>query len=165
MSLSAALLPEFDYEMANLRKTLERIPDDKFEYKPHPKSNTAKWMMNHLANLPGWAVITLKQDGLDFTPDFKEEQGSTTAEVLALFDKNVAEARAAIESTSDEEFYKNWRLSAQGQEIFTMPRIQCMRSFVMNHMIHHRAQLTMYLRLNDLPVPGLYGPSADEGNF
>ena len=101
MSLSAALLPEFDQEMANLRRTLERVPDEKFGYKPHPKSNTMGWLANHLANLAGWSVVTMKQDGLDFTPDFKMPEGKTTQEVLAIFDKNVVEARAAIAAGSD----------------------------------------------------------------
>ena len=162
MSLSAALLPEFDQEMANLRRTLERVPDDKFGYKPHPKSNTMGWLANHLANLAGWPVVTMKQDGLDFTPDFKLPEGKTTQEVLEIFDKNVVEARAAIAAGSDEDMMKNWTLSSQGKVFFTMPRIACLRTMAMNHIIHHRAQLTVYLRMNDLPVPALYGPSADE---
>jgi uncharacterized damage-inducible protein DinB len=165
MNLSAALLPEFDMEMGNLRKTLERVPDEKLDFKPHPRSNTMGWMMNHLANLPGWATITLKQDGLDFGPDMREPMVATTAEVLAVFDKNLAAARAALAEASDEDLMKNWTLSNQGKEIFSMPRIACLRGMIMNHMIHHRAQLTVYLRLNDLPVPALYGPSADEGTF
>ena len=162
MSISQSLLPEFDMEMGNLRKTLERIPDDKFGYKPHPRSNTMGWMANHLANLANWATITLTQDGLNFTPDMKVTEVGTTAEVLAVFDKNLAEARAALAAISDADMMKNWTLSAQGNVIFSMPRIACMRGFVMNHMIHHRAQLTVYMRLNDIPVPALYGPSADE---
>jgi uncharacterized damage-inducible protein DinB len=162
MSLSAALLPEFDQEMGNLRRTLERVPDDKFNFKPHPKSNTMSWMVNHLANLTGWTVVTMKQDSLDLTPDFKMPEATTTAEILATFDKNLKEARAAIAETSDEDMMKNWTLSSEGKEIFTLPRIACLRGMIMNHMIHHRAQLTVYLRMNDLPVPALYGPSADE---
>ena len=165
MSLSAALLPEFDQEMGNLRRTLERVPDDMFNFKPHPRSNTMGWMVNHLANLTGWTVVTLKQEGLDLSPDFKLPEAKTTAEILATLDKNVSEARAAIAETSDADMMKSWTLSSQGKVIFTMPRIACLRGMVMNHMIHHRAQLTVYLRLNDLPVPALYGPSADEGQF
>jgi uncharacterized damage-inducible protein DinB len=165
MSLSAALLPEFDSEMGNLRRTLERVPDDKFNYKPHPKSATMGWLANHLANMPGWTVVTIKEDGLNFTADMREPEGKTTAEILAIFDKNVADARAAIAGAPDADLMKNWTLSSQGKEIFTMPRIACLRGMIMNHVIHHRGQLTVYLRLNDIPVPALYGPSADEGSF
>jgi uncharacterized damage-inducible protein DinB len=165
MSISEVVLPEWDQEMAGLRTTLERVPDDRMDFKPHAKSNTVNWLANHLANMPSWAAATVTTDGLDFTPDYKEPQGKTTAEILTIFDKAAAEGRAALASTSDEEWQKNWTLSAQGKEIFTMPRTTCVRSMVLNHMIHHRAQLTMYLRLMDVPVPGLYGPSADEGSF
>jgi uncharacterized damage-inducible protein DinB len=169
MSISASLLPEFDQEMANLRKTLERIPDTKFDYKPHPRSNTMSWMANHLANLPSWTVFTMAQDSFDVMPSgdqpYREPAGKNTAEVLAILDKNLGLARKALEDASDEQFMQTWQLLKGGQPIFSMPRLAVVRSMILNHMIHHRAQLTVYLRLNDIPVPALYGPSADEGSF
>ena len=165
MSLNAALLPEFDQEMANLRKTLERVPDDKFDWKPHPKSNTMSWLANHLANLPSWAVFTMRETTLELGSDYKEPVAKTAAELVELFDKNLAEGRAALAAASDEDYMQDWELRVHGKQIFSMPRIAVVRGMILNHMIHHRAQLTVYFRLNDVPVPALYGPSADEGSF
>ena len=169
MSISASLLPEFDQEMANLRKTLERVPDGKFDWKPHPKSNNMGWLANHLANLPSWMAFTLSQDSLDVMPAtgdaYKEPKADNTAGIVAQLDKNVAAARQALQSATDEQLMKPWSLLKGGQPIFTMPRVAVLRGMVMNHMIHHRAQMTVYLRMNDVPVPALYGPSADEGSF
>ena len=169
MNISQSLLAEFDMEMANTRKTLERVPDDKFSFKPHPKSADMGWMANHLANLVSWTTVTFQTDSLDFDPPggspYKPETASTTKRLLEIFDQNLKEARAALESATNEQFMQNWTLLKGGQTVLTMPKIAVMRSFVMNHVIHHRAQLTVYLRLNDIPVPALYGPSADEGSF
>jgi uncharacterized damage-inducible protein DinB len=166
MAISKAMLPEFDYEMANTRKTLERIPDDKFDWKPHTKSMTMGGLATHLANLPTWAVRAVKHESFDMAPPgeapSRTAQANSRSEVLDTFDKNVAEARAAIAEASDEELMKKWSLLSGGQTVMTLPRIAVLRSFVMNHSIHHRGQMSVYLRLNDLPVPGLYGPSADE---
>jgi uncharacterized damage-inducible protein DinB len=167
MSISASLLPEFDQEMANTRKALERMPDDKFDWKPHEKSGTMGWLANHLANLPSWTVYTINQDSLDLAPtegeSLKWEGKGSRQELLDYFDKNVGAARAAIAEASDEEFLKPWSLLKGGVTLMTLPKIAVMRGFVMNHIIHHRGQFTVYLRLNDVPVPPLYGPSADEG--
>ncbi len=167
MSISASLLPEFDQEMANTRKALERIPDDKFDWKPHEKSGAMGWLATHLANLPSWAVLTIKQDSLDLAPpgggSFRIEPKNSRREILEDFDKNVAAARAAIAGASDEELLKPWSLLKGGVTLMTLPKIAVLRSFVMNHIIHHRGQFTVYLRLNDVPVPSIYGPSADEG--
>ena len=167
MSISASLLPEFDQEMANTRTALERMPDDKFDWKPHEKSGTMGWLANHLANLPSWTVYTINQDSLDLAPtdgeSIKWEGKGSRQELLDYFDKNVGAARAAIAEASDEEFLKPWSLLKGGVTLMTLPKIAVMRGFVMNHIIHHRGQFTVYLRLNDVPVPPLYGPSADEG--
>ena len=167
MSISASLLPEFDQEMANTRKALERMPDDKFDWKPHEKSGTMGWLANHLANLPSWTVYTINQDSLDLAPtdgeSLKWEGQGSRQELLDYFDKNVGAARAAIAEASDEEFLKSWSLLKGGVTLMTLPKIAVMRGFVMNHIIHHRGQFTVYLRLNDVPVPPIYGPSADEG--
>jgi uncharacterized damage-inducible protein DinB len=168
MKISDALLPEFDQEMAGTRKTLERCPQDKFEFTPHPKSWKMVSLATHIVNMVGWTVDTIGKDSFDVAPvgapPYKEEPATSTADLLAKFDKNVAAARAAIAGASNEHLMALWSLQQGGQTMFSMPRIACIRSFVMNHTIHHRAQLCVYLRLNDIPVPALYGPSADEMN-
>jgi len=169
MGLSQSLLPEFDHEMANTRKTLERVPDDKWDWKPHEKSTAMGGIATHLTNITIWAIYTIDQDSIDLAPEGKPLPGAelvkSQAELLALFDTNVAKARAAIAGASDADLSRPWTLMANGKTILTMPKIAVLRSFIMNHMIHHRAQLGVYLRLNDLPVPSIYGPSADEASF
>jgi len=165
MPLSQALLPEFDNEMANTRKTLERVPEEKFAWKPHEKSFPMGSLAAHLANLPSWASLTLGSDSFDLAPDGKQlktPELHTRQAVLDEFDKNIAAARSAIESAGDGELFKPWKLLSNGQTVMTLPKMAVLRNFVMNHMIHHRAQLGVYLRLNDIAVPSIYGPSADE---
>ena len=169
MKINEALLPEFDQEMANTRKTLERVPDDKLGWKPHPKSFAMGSLATHIVNMIGWTTDTIAKDSFDVAPPgappYKEEPLGSRKALLEKFDKNVASARAAIAGASDEHLLKPWSLLAGGNTIFTMPRIACLRGFVMNHTIHHRAQLGVYLRLNDVAVPAIYGPSADETAF
>ena len=169
MSLSGALLPEFDHEMANTRKTLERVPDDKFDWKPHQKSFSMGGLATHLATLPSWAAITIQKDSIDIAPQGepppRANPCNSREELLERFDGHISTARAAIAGASDEDLLKTWTLIAGGKTIFAVPRIAALRSFVMNHNVHHRAQLGVYLRLNDIPVPSIYGPSADEGAF
>ncbi|MGD1091806.1 MAG: DinB family protein [Bryobacteraceae bacterium] len=161
------LLPEFDQEMANTRKTLERVPEDKFGWKPHEKSMAMDRLSGHIAQMVGWTIPTINLDEMDFMPEggpaFQPLIPTSRKQLLDEFDKFVAEARAAIAGASDLHLLKGWTLKGAGKTIFTMPRIAVIRTFVMNHIIHHRAQLGVYLRLNDVPVPSLYGPSADEG--
>ena len=167
MPIAAMLLPEFDQEMANTRKTLERIPDDKFDWTPHAKSFNMANLATHIANMAGWLKETMTMDTFDIqppgAPPYKEEPAKSSAELLAKFDKNVSAARAALAAASDEAFGAPWSLLMTGNVLFTMPRGAVVRGMILNHIIHHRAQLTVYLRLNDIPVPALYGPSADEG--
>ena len=171
MTLSATLLPEFDQEMASTRKSLERVPEDKFDWKPHPKSGTLGWLATFMAVLPSWASTTIVQDSLDLAPPGSPPPqpnpvAASRQAVLELFDKNVTAARAALAGASDEQLMKPWTLLKGGVTVVTLPKIAVLRSFVMNHMIHHRAQLGVYLRLNDVPVPAIYGPTADEaGGF
>lgn len=169
MPINQALLGEFDHEMAGTRKTLERIPEDKFDWAPHPKSMKLGALAQHLADMPGWVANTIEQDSLDIAPDGKPMQTSpvrSRQEVLALFDKNVAKGRKALAAANDDsQWMKPWSLLATGKTLLTMPRIAVLRGFVMSHNIHHRAQLGVYLRLNNIPVPALYGPSADENTF
>jgi uncharacterized damage-inducible protein DinB len=169
LSYKDAILPEFDMEMNNTRRTLERVPDDKFSWKPHAKSGTLGWLAGHVANLPIWGAMTMKQDSLNLAP----ASGSPPAmpkpvnrkELLEVFDKNRADARAALAAADDDAYAKPWALLMGEKELFREPRAAVLRRMVLNHMIHHRGQLTMYLRLLDVPVPGLYGPSADERTF
>jgi uncharacterized damage-inducible protein DinB len=167
MKISDTLIPEFDQEMASTRKVLERCPEDKFGWRPHAKSWTMAELASHVAYLPDWARETLKKESLDVAPadgsqPYKRDAARSTRELLASFDKNVAAARVTIAETSDEAYGKLWTLLGGGKEIFSLPRLAVLRSFVFNHVIHHRGQLSVYLRLNDVPVPALYGPSADE---
>jgi uncharacterized damage-inducible protein DinB len=165
MGIAASMLPEFDHEMVNTRKTLERVPTDKFAWKPHEKSFPMGALATHVANLASWTNVTIDMEVLDMAPGgvpIKTPECQTTEELLSMFDSNVAKARATLEAATDEHLFKNWSLEANGQHILTMPRVAVLRGFVMNHLIHHRAQLGVYLRLNDIPVPSIYGPSADE---
>src|SRR5262245_36714048 len=164
MALKDALLPEFDREMESTRKTLERVPEDKFDWKPHEKSMAMGRLASHIANLFCWVSVALQTDSADIAPagEPPRKDPKTTAELVETFDRNVASARAALAEASDETLRAPWTMIAGGRTIFTAPRVAALRTFVMNHSIHHRAQLGVYLRLNDIPVPSVYGPSADE---
>jgi uncharacterized damage-inducible protein DinB len=169
MPINQSFLPEFDHEMATTRKALERVPEDKFGWAPHPKSMKMGDLAIHLALMPGWVKETLEREALDVAPGGKQmemPQARNRQELLALFDQNVAAGRAALaRATDDAQWMKPWALQANGQTLFSMPRVAVVRTFVLNHSIHHRAQLGVYLRLNDVPVPSTYGPSADEKTF
>ena len=164
MSLSASLLPEFDFEMATARRVIERVPSEKFSYKPHDKSMSMGALAGHIAEMPGWLVPAFAQDALDIS-GYQAPALASTAAVLAHFDKNVAAARAALAAAPAEAFFKNWSLMRGETTLMTMPKIAVVRTFVLNHVIHHRGQLSVYLRLNNIPVPSIYGPSADEGSL
>lgn len=169
MSIAQSLLPELDQEMAGTRKTLERIPEDKFEWRPHPKSFTMIGLATHIASMVGWGGVTLKVDSFDYAPPgaepYQEKPAESVAALLETFDKGLAEFREALANASDEELMKDWSLLGGGAVIFTRPRIACLRDMIFSHLVHHRAQLGVYLRMNDVPVPALYGPSADEGGM
>jgi uncharacterized damage-inducible protein DinB len=165
MPLNQALLPEFDHEMSNTRKSLERVPEDKLGWKPHNKSMTMGGLASHLATINHWADAIVGTDSFDVSTAPPQAQLNSRKDLLEAFDQNTAAARKAIAGASDEALMKPWSLKSKGETIFTLPRIGVLRSFIMNHTIHHRAQLGVYLRLNDIPVPSIYGPSADEGNM
>jgi len=162
MAFSQTLLPEFDEEMKNTRKMLEAVPDGRFDYKPHPKSMTLGQLATHVAQMPSWAATTLDVEVLEFGPDFKPQLASSRDELLEMFDKGVADARPKIAAASDADWQKTWTLKFAGKTMLSMPRAAIMRSTVLNHMVHHRAQLGVYLRLNEVAIPGMYGPSADD---
>jgi len=161
MSISQAFVPEFDMEMKITRRLLERVPSDKGAWKPHPKS----FSLGHLAQLvswmPGWVTNALQQTRLDLSGAAKYSLEKTET-LLELFDKNVREARAALSAASDQDFQVPWSLTMGERVLMTMPRVGVVRQTI-NHLVHHRGQLTVYLRLVDVPIPSIYGPTADEG--
>lgn len=164
MGLGEALHAEMEQEAATTRKVLERIPADKFGWKPHEKSMGFGQLASHIAEMFSWTGPTLNQPELDFSKfDYKPFEPATSEELLEYFDKNISEALDVLKNTSDETFFEPWTMRNGEQIYFTMPKAVTMRSFVMNHIVHHRGQLSVYLRLNDIPVPAIYGPSADEG--
>jgi uncharacterized damage-inducible protein DinB len=166
MTYAQTILPEFDQEMANTRKVLERVPDDKLDWQAHPKSRTIGWNANHVAELPNWLTFTLTTPSLDIAPvggvPYESPKLASRQEILERFDRNVAAARQAITEVKDEQMGEIWSLLRAGNPLLTMPRAAVVRGVVLNHIIHHRAILCVYLRLNDIPVPGMYGPSGDE---
>ncbi|HTU32216.1 MAG TPA: DinB family protein [Candidatus Acidoferrum sp.] len=169
MALRDGLLAQFDHEMVGTRKTLARVPEGKPDWAPHAKSMKMGRLAGHLAELPGWAVETINLDELDIHPangpQFQPLVMTSRKQLLEEFDKKSAAGRVAIATASDDKLLSPWTLLAGGQKIFAMPRLAVLRSFVLSHIIHHRAQLGVYLRMNDVPVPSLYGPSADEGQM
>ena len=166
MAIRDAFISELDHEMANTRKTLERVPEDKFSWKPHDKSMSILELVTHLTNLPTWATMTVERDKFDMAPPGEEPEraspASSLSAALEVFDKNVAAARNSIANADDDTLMAPWSLLSGGHELFTMPKATVLRGFFFNHIIHHRAQLGVYLRLNDVPVPATYGPTADE---
>jgi uncharacterized damage-inducible protein DinB len=165
MPISEMILPEFDEEMKSTRKMLERVPDGKFDYKPHEKSMALGRLASHVAELPGWAAHTMQSELMEIQAGQMPYLAASNQQLLTDFDKNVAEGHKLIAGASDTDFQKMWTFKYGGQTIFSMPRVAVLRSVVMNHMIHHRAQLSVYLRLNEIEIPGMYGPSADEMKF
>ena len=164
MSISESLLPELDHEMRVTRALLERVPDDKAAFKPHPRSMSMGQLAAHLPGLLQWVPRIVSHDELDVTgPDSRTLNipWESTASTLAAFDHAVAAGRASIAGANDQVLREPWTLRAGAHTVFTMPRIATLRSMVMNHIIHHRGQLSVYLRLNDVPLPDMYGPTAD----
>jgi uncharacterized damage-inducible protein DinB len=159
------LLPEFDHEMTVTRKLLERLPEDRFDWKPHPKSYSLGQLAQHLATIPMWGAVTINESEIDVALIPPLAQLRTRSDVLALFDGHVASTRAALVGKSDAELKAPWALKREGHVIFSMPKHAVWRSFVISHLIHHRAQLGVYLRMQDVPLPATYGPSADEGGL
>ena len=158
-------LPMYDEEMSLTRRCLERVPQERFDWRPHPKSPTLGWLANFCAQLTSWVPMTLEGDGLDMAEGARRPRPVEFAardEVLALFDRNVAEGRAALAKATDERFEGTWTMRSGDQVLFARPREEVLRRWVLHHAIHHRAQLGVYLRLLDVPVPAIYGPSADE---
>ena len=161
MTFSKAYLPEFEHEMTNTRAMLDCVPDDKFGWKPHAKSMSLGKLASHVAGLVEWGAVVVNQDKLDLGTGGQSPEPTTRAGLLELLDKNVADSRAAIEGATDEHLAKTWSLIYGGHTVLAMPRMQVLRGVVLSHVIHHRGQLSVYLRLLDVKIPGMYGPSAD----
>lgn len=163
MPISPSLRHEFDHELISLRRCLERLPEDQFDYKPHPKSMTLRQLATHLAQMPIWGATTIQTPEFDMSQPFEQPNPQTVAEVLAILDSGATTFQAALDGASDEDLAVTWKLIGKGGAVFLeMPRLAVLRGMVLNHMIHHRGQLSVYLRLLDVAVPSMYGPTADE---
>lgn len=158
MNYSRTILPEFDNEMANTRKVLERVPEDKLDWKPTPTSHTIEWNAAHIAAIPHWGSVILAQQEFNFATAERPAPPKGMEQILAIFDKNVADLRQALSNASDEHVNQPWTLKNGEHTVFTLPRHAAIRAMVMSHMIHHRAILIMNLRLNGIKAPGMYGP-------
>lgn len=165
MSIAQSLLPEFDHEAASTRALLAVVPEAKAAWKPHPKSMALGELAAHLVDVLAWVPPTALQDSLDVAPvggpAWQGTRFTGTAALLALWDQRLGPARAAIAQIPDAAMHVTWKLLVAGQTKLAMPRVAVLRSFILNHLIHHRGQLTVYLRLQDVPLPQVYGPTAD----
>ncbi len=162
MSLIDTMIQELQWESVNTRRVLERVPDDKLGWKPHDRSMSMGQLASHIAESLGWAAVTVSSEELDLPANWAPFVATSSAELMAKFDDGLASSLEAMAGCSDELMLGEWRLLFGGQVMLQMPRVHVMRSMVLNHIVHHRAQLCVYLRLNDIPVPAIYGPSADE---
>jgi uncharacterized damage-inducible protein DinB len=162
MAIIDAYIQELQAEAPSARNVIARIPDDQLAWRPHPKSMSFAELGSHIAESLGWTPDTLDTAEFDIPPDWKPAVHGSTAEILAHFDANLSAALAAMAGRSDAELMEPWTLKLAGQTMFTAPRVAVLRNFLLNHLVHHRAQLGLYLRLNDIPVPSVYGPTADE---
>jgi uncharacterized damage-inducible protein DinB len=164
MAIKDGLLPEFDHEMGTTRRLLERTPEAEFAWKPHDKSFSLGQLAGHIANIPNWCDAILQNTVFDVATvtDTRPKLPESIASLLTQFDKTVVTARAGLASTGDAEMLTPWTFKNGDHVVFTMPRIAAIRSFIMNHLIHHRGQLSVYLRLKNVPLPAIYGPTADE---
>lgn len=165
MALVDALLPEFDHEMSLTRKILERVPEDRFDWKPHQKSYSLGQLAQHVATLPMWGSVTLNESEIDIGGSERPAPIDSRSALLKLFDGHVEGTRAALVGKTDAELRVPWTLKNSGHVVFSMPKASVWRSFVISHIIHHRAQLGVYLRMQDVPLPAMYGPTADEPGF
>ncbi len=162
MTISELLLPVLDDEMANTRKLLQRVHLDATDWSPHAKSMTMRRLASHIADIPRWGSEIVERESFDVQPGTKPYSAASPEELLQHFDSEVSAARKAIAGADDEHLQQKWTFSFRGHAVFSRPRYQVLSILMMNHLIHHRGQLSVYLRLKDIPVPGMYGPSADE---
>ncbi len=165
MAIKDALLSEYDHEWATTRRLLERVPEQEFGWKPHEKSMTLGQLAAHLANLPYWGIVIMTTEAFDLADDVDSTPKAPPSRAVMLkeFDAKVAETRRLIANATDPEILARWTLKKSGAELFSLPRAAALRAYLMNHGIHHRGQLSVYLRLQNVPLPPIYGPTADEG--
>lgn len=157
-----AILMEMSQEAATTRRLLEIVPTQHLTWKPHVKSMTMGRLATHIAEIPGWVSTILDQDGFDIgASNYTPQTAGSVAEILAMFDKNIPAAETAIRRQTMERLSAPWRITKRGQVIVEMPRMGVIRTLLLNHLIHHRGQLSVYLRLHDVPLPSIYGPTAD----
>lgn len=163
MSIIDGMIQEFQHESAQTRKVLERVPEDKFGWKPHDKSMSVIELASHISDIPSWIPVTMKQDVFDFDmKNYVPYKAGSVKELLDEYDSRVKAAVEAMTGTPDADMMTTWKMTMDGQPLFEMPRVAVLRSMMLNHAIHHRAQLGVYLRLLEVPLPQLYGPTADE---
>ena len=163
MSIIQPMIEELRHEARSTRATLERVPDGSFDWKPHEKSMSFGQLASHIADNASWVESILDRDVLEMDPSaFVPWQGKTTAEILETFDRNIGRAIEQMAGQPDERMMRSWSMKVAGETVFSMPRAAVLRMMILSHMIHHRAQLGVYLRLLNIPIPGMYGPSADE---
>ena len=166
MSISEAMLAELNQEAANTRKMLEVVPGDRFDWQPHEKSMTLGRLSGHIAEIPGWAPMMAGKDELDFAEsDFTPAQPATRDQLLESHDQSVAAFNSALEGLDDATLMKPWTMKNGDEVYFTMPCAVAMRGFILNHIVHHRGQLSVYLRQLEVPLPQVYGPTADNPSF
>ena len=169
MPIVDAVLAEWDQEVEGTRRLLERVPADQLDWRPHEKSYTLRQLAGHLAQMHGWVGMTLNGSEFDINPtdggEYPAPSIESAEDLLAIFDKATAEAREVLAATEDGTFAEMWALKNAGEVIFEAPKAGVLRRFVMNHLIHHRGQLTVYMRMLDVPLPNIYGPTADEPDF
>lgn len=165
MKIAHGFIEELQHEAESTRAHLRSVPNDKLAWRPHPKSMSFGALATHLATIPTYGTTTLTSSEFDIPADWKQEELGSSAELVAFHDKNLAELIEVLKNFDDAGFFAPWTLKFAGNVMFTMPRIQVMRAMVLSHTIHHRAQLGLYLRINDIAVPSAYGPTADSGMF
>lgn len=162
MKLADVFAMELNHEAQGTRRALERVPEDKFDWQPHEKSMTMGRLASHIAEVPGWLPTIIDQDSFDMDPAMSPFIATNRADLLKNFDEGLKQGLESLKKASDEHLMKNWKMVVDGNEMINMPRAAVIRAWVLSHQYHHRGQLTVYLRLNGVPVPSLYGPSADE---
>ena len=165
MTIIETMLQEMEQEAQTTRRVLERVPDAELGWKPHARSMSLGGLATHLSNIPWWGQMTLAQPEFDTAGVGTQPEAATRAEILRTFDRNASATRALLQGKSDAELMAPWTLKRGDQTIFSMPKAAVWRSFVLSHLVHHRGQMSVYLRLLDVPVPSIYGPSADEGGL
>jgi uncharacterized damage-inducible protein DinB len=166
MSIAEGFAMEMEHESGVTREKISRVTDDKLDYKPHDKSMSMRQLIGHLGEAAHWGVSIVTEEVYDIDPEtYSVPQPATVAEAVTAYDESIKAFMAALKDKDDAHMMKNWKMTVKGNPVMDMPRVVVVRNFVLNHQVHHRAQLGLYLRMNDIPLPQVYGPSADEGSM